>query len=118
MTPRIENLFDKAKILLQETLGYLVAGSLRSDVEIWLDKANTTPEPKVKYVCSVCGSDDVRKDAYAEWDVEEQEWVLSSVYDDTVCNDCEESQRLVEVKLEDDDASDDEGSTGSEPGHT
>jgi len=43
---------------------------------------------KIDIVCSQCGSDSVVKDAFARWDVEEQDWYLSSVYDFTVCDDC------------------------------
>lgn len=36
-------------------------------------------------VCSSCGSDNVRRDAYAEWDVDLQEWTLSATMDAAVC---------------------------------
>ena len=45
---------------------------------------------KVKIVCSKCGSDNILKDAWTIWDVEQQEWVLHSVYDTVYCEDCEE----------------------------
>ena len=45
---------------------------------------------KVKIVCRHCGSKNVRRDAYAEWDVETQLWVCGNVYDEDVwCADCE-----------------------------
>lgn len=47
-----------------------------------------------KPVCSACGSEDVTKDAWAEWDIEKQDWVLQNVYDDTFCQTCEESQKV------------------------
>ncbi len=43
---------------------------------------------KIKMVCARCGSEDVQKDAYAEWSVQDQAWVLHSTYDHTVCEDC------------------------------
>jgi hypothetical protein len=43
---------------------------------------------RVTFKCNACGSDNIKKDAYAEWDVEQQEWVLCTVFDDTVCDDC------------------------------
>ena len=45
---------------------------------------------KVKIVCSECGSDDVRKDSWACWDIDEQKWVLHETYDYTYCEACEE----------------------------
>lgn len=42
----------------------------------------------VNYKCQSCGSTEILKDAYATWDPSTQEWVLHSVYDDMVCNDC------------------------------
>lgn len=42
----------------------------------------------VKPICAACKSDEIRKDAYAVWDVEKQEWVLHSVYDSTICECC------------------------------
>jgi hypothetical protein len=55
---------------------------------------------KVKMVCSNCGSDEVVKDAWAEWDTEKQEWILQNVFDDTFCNSCEESHSLNEEPIE------------------
>lgn len=46
------------------------------------------PAPKVRQVCSYCGSEDVYLDATAAWDVERQEWVLAYVYDDAICVAC------------------------------
>ena len=42
-----------------------------------------------KPVCSRCGSDAVLLDAYAEWDMEKQDWVLQNVFQDAICEDCE-----------------------------
>jgi hypothetical protein len=39
--------------------------------------------------CAECGSLNVVKDAYAEWDHEGQQWVLHAEYDQTVCKECE-----------------------------
>jgi len=50
--------------------------------------------PKEMPVCSTCGSDDVVADAWAEWDVEKQEWVLRTHFDDKFCNDCEGSTHV------------------------
>ena len=47
-------------------------------------------------VCEQCGSEDVGIDAYAEWSVEEQEWVLASTYDAAHCTMCDGETTLVE----------------------
>ena len=52
---------------------------------------------KVQMICSHCGSEEVKRDAWAEWDVEKQDWVLSSVYDNTYCEGCEEETTLSET---------------------
>lgn len=38
--------------------------------------------------CDECGSNEIRCDAFAYWDLTEQKWELSSTYDLTVCNVC------------------------------
>jgi hypothetical protein len=53
----------------------------------------------ITYICSTCGSDDVCRDAWAEWSVKEQEWTLRSTYDDAHCERCECETRLIEVEL-------------------
>jgi hypothetical protein len=53
----------------------------------------------VTYVCSTCGSDDVSRDAWAEWSLREQQWVLRTEFDDAHCHRCECETRLIEVGL-------------------
>lgn len=55
---------------------------------------------KIKIVCSQCGSDDVRRDAYAAWSVEAQDWELSSVFDQGTCEVCGDEATLEEVEIE------------------
>ncbi len=43
----------------------------------------------VRKCCSECGGENVRVDAWAEWDVQAQRWELHSSYDNTWCEDCE-----------------------------
>lgn len=38
--------------------------------------------------CSECGSTEVRSDAYAEWDIVSQQWVLLTEFDNTDCEKC------------------------------
>lgn len=56
---------------------------------------------KIQIVCSTCGSADVRRDAWAEWEPEKQEWVLGAVYDDGHCEVCAGESRLEEVAFDD-----------------
>ncbi len=53
----------------------------------------------IEIICSVCGSDDVVRDAWAAWDTDRQEWVLASVFDDAFCEACERSVALSERTL-------------------
>lgn len=50
--------------------------------------------------CSVCGSTEVSRDAWADWDVVSQSWILGAVFDQGFCHRCEEEQKLVECALE------------------
>jgi len=60
---------------------------------------HSDPDP-VKITCSKCGSDDVRRDAWAEWDPEQQKWVLGEIFDEPYCTSCETNYRLVDTPLE------------------
>jgi len=55
---------------------------------------------KVKFICEHCGNDNISRDATAEWDIETQEWVLSSVQDATYCEDCDCEIKCLDVPLE------------------
>ena len=44
--------------------------------------------PKTKPVCSHCGSDEVKCDAWAEWDDENQSFSLSQTFDEWICEPC------------------------------
>lgn len=44
--------------------------------------------PPIKIVCGGCGSANVRRDAYAEWDPDIQKWMLGVVFDAGICEDC------------------------------
>lgn len=55
----------------------------------------------VTYVCNQCGGRSVTRDAWAEWDDRDQDWVLGAVYDHAFCHDCQEETRLEEVVLGD-----------------
>ena len=59
-----------------------------------------TDAKKIKIVCSTCGGENVMRDAWAEWDVERQEWVLQNVFDAAHCEDCDGETSLDEVEVE------------------
>jgi ribosomal protein L37AE/L43A len=52
---------------------------------------------RIKMVCSECGSEDVRADAFASWDVETQLWELATTFDKGhACEGCGQT----EIKIE------------------
>lgn len=57
------------------------------------------PQPKIRIVCEHCGSENVRRDAWACWDVETQDWVLEHVMDDGYCGECDGKSSLKEVPV-------------------
>ena len=57
-------------------------------------------DEKVKMVCAHCGSDDVRADAYAEWDVEAQKWEIAQTFEKgAYCDKCDGETRIEEEPL-------------------
>jgi hypothetical protein len=50
-------------------------------------------------VCSECGSDEVSRDAWADWDVKNQECVLGAVFDYAHCHKCDCETSIIEVEL-------------------
>ncbi|MNR57174.1 hypothetical protein D3C85_1778990 [compost metagenome] len=60
-------------------------------------------QKKVNFVCARCGSSNVIKDAWAEWDIDSQRWTLHSTYDSCYCQDCQEDCRLEKVSVEPED---------------
>lgn len=55
----------------------------------------------IKKVCKYCGSENVRADAWAEWNIDKQDWVLAEIYDNEYCNDCEGDSHIIDVEIED-----------------
>ena len=53
----------------------------------------------IAIVCSTCGSDDVSRDAWAQWDIDIQEWTLRHVYDAGYCHRCDCEAHLEELPL-------------------
>jgi|GEM_PF-2248682 len=54
---------------------------------------------RINIICRDCGGNNVCRDAWAVWDIGEQDWVLGAVFDDGHCDDCECGARLEEVEL-------------------
>lgn len=54
---------------------------------------------KIAIRCARCGSSDVSRDAWGDWDVGAQDWVLRTVFDHAHCHDCEDETSLIEVPL-------------------
>lgn len=68
-------------------------------------------DPKMKMVCGRCGSEEVRRDAWAVWDVDQQDWVLQNVFDYAICEGetCNgDETRIEEVPIDDPSPEDDE----------
>ena len=53
------------------------------------------PRPR----CASCGSADILRDAYACWDVDTQEWVLHSCYDEYRCEACGAQSKHVDFLI-------------------
>jgi hypothetical protein len=49
---------------------------------------NTEPSKRERPFCKACGSYNVVKDAWSEWDDDTQEWVLRTTFDHMQCDDC------------------------------
>ena len=56
-------------------------------------------EQKVRIICGTCGSTDVSRGAWGDWDGAAQAWVLRTVFDYAHCHACDCETRLEEVPL-------------------
>ncbi|HVI97588.1 MAG TPA: hypothetical protein VM657_00825 [Sphingomonas sp.] len=54
---------------------------------------------KVEYVCDACGSSEISRDAWADWDTATQQWVLGAVFDYAHCHRCERETSLEEQEV-------------------
>lgn len=54
---------------------------------------------RIAIICGTCGSDEVSRDAWANWNIRQQEWVLGDVFDYGHCHRCDSESRLIEVEL-------------------
>lgn len=53
----------------------------------------------IEYVCNMCGGNDVSRDGWADWDANDQRWVLRTAFDYAHCHICDRETTLVEVQL-------------------
>ena len=49
--------------------------------------------------CETCGGENVKANAYAEWNPELQTWELVAIFDNTDCHDCGGQCHLVDRKV-------------------
>ncbi len=60
------------------------------------------PEQLLRKVCGTCGSTDVLCDAYAEWDLRAQQWVLQNAFEKgAYCNACDGETSIEDEEVED-----------------
>ncbi len=59
-------------------------------------------ERRIKMVCTECGSDEVLADAYVQWGVEKQEWIVQNVFEKgDYCDSCDGEARYEAIELAD-----------------
>lgn len=56
-------------------------------------------DKRIAIRCATCGSDHVSRDAWADWDVGTQQWVLGALFDYGHCHVCECESQLEEVEV-------------------
>lgn len=54
---------------------------------------------KINIVCEKCGGTNIQHDAYANWDIDKQEFVLSAMARHNYCNDCEKEIDCKEIPI-------------------
>ncbi len=60
----------------------------------------TTSGNPIAIICRFCGSKDVARDAWAEWDEKDQRWVLrGDPFDAATCFNCDDEASLEEIEL-------------------
>lgn len=50
----------------------------------------------IEHACTHCGGTAVTRDAWAEWQVEDQVWTISALFDFAFCHQCHRQTQLVE----------------------
>lgn len=55
---------------------------------------------KYRMICRDCGGENVKRDAWASWDFEKQDWILHVYFDEAHCDDCEGQTAIDEEEVE------------------
>lgn len=50
---------------------------------------------KIIKKCNNCRSENIVKDAWVMWDVDQQAWVINDIFEDIYCFDCEHTSKEV-----------------------
>lgn len=53
----------------------------------------------ITYLCERCEAAAVTREAWAEWDVPRQQWVLCETFDFAFCHSCHRATKLVEREV-------------------
>jgi len=56
---------------------------------------------KIQVLCKHCGSTNISRDAWSNWNVDGQQWELRTVFDHAHCHECDGETTLVECELAD-----------------
>ena len=54
---------------------------------------------KINVICSECGGSNDHLDAWADFDIEAQQWVLGNTFDYSYCDDCQNDCRTKEIEI-------------------
>jgi len=54
-----------------------------------------------RMVCEACGSEQITRFAWAEWDLEAQEWQIGAIFEFAFCHNCRGSARVEAQPLAD-----------------
>lgn len=49
---------------------------------------------RLRMVCAACSSEQVTRDAWAEWNIEAQDWQLAAVFDFAHCHRCQATTHI------------------------
>ena len=61
---------------------------------------------RIKLKCCVCGSEDIRRNCDAEWDIHRQRWEICAMFDTFSCEACGGECDIVEEEIEKEGLSD------------
>lgn len=57
---------------------------------------------KIIKKCKNCGSENISRDAWIMWNVDQQDWIINDIFDEIYCFDCEETSKEVLEEIIDD----------------